>query len=263
MDDNKDMNKKTNKKNDVKSNSSIEDKIEKNSRIKLIPAIIQDHKTKEVLMLAYMSKESLERSIKTGTTWFWSRKREKLWNKGESSGNIQKIKKIEYDCDGDTLLIKVEQVGNACHTGERSCFFRSLDIETRDLEKINWDDLDFSYNYGESNRSSYEINCIDSFKVEESGQESTILNELYRVIEDRIESKTPNSYTYSLHKKGLDEILKKIGEESIEVVLSSKHQKRERVISEIADLFYHLIVLMVEKKIAIDEVFRELRSRRK
>ena len=108
------------------------DDTKKSGSINLIPAIIQDYKTNEILMLAYMSKESLAKSVQTGTTWFWSREREKLWNKGETSGNVQKTKEIKYDCDGDTLLIKVDQVGNACHTGHRSCFFRSMDIETKD-----------------------------------------------------------------------------------------------------------------------------------
>ena len=218
----------------------------KDISINLIPAIIQDCRTNEVLMLAYMNKESLTKSIQTGTTWFWSREREKLWNKGETSGNIQKIKEIKYDCDGDTLLVKVEQVGNACHTGNRSCFFRSIDIKAKNLEKINWEKLDFDYNYKGL-----------------SGKSINILNELYDVVEDRIKNKSPNSYTYSLHKKGLDEILKKVGEESIEVILSFKYQKNERAIYEIADLMYHLIVLMVEKKITLKEVCSELISRKK
>ena len=225
---------------------SKDNDIKKSSIVNLIPAIIQDCRTNEVLMLAYMSKESLMKSIQTGTTWFWSREREKLWNKGETSGNIQKINEIKYDCDGDTLLIKVDQVGNACHTGNRSCFFRNIDIKAKNLEKIDWKKLDFDYNYKGL-----------------SGKSINILYELYNVIEDRIKNKSPNSYTYSLHKKGLDEILKKVGEESIEVILSSKYQENERTIYEIADLMYHLIVLMVEKKITLDQVFEELKSRRK
>jgi len=218
----------------------------KDISINLIPAIIQDCRTNEVLMLAYMNKESLTKSIQTGTTWFWSREREKLWNKGETSGDIQKIKEIKYDCDGDALLIKVDQVGNACHTGNRSCFFRNIDIKAKNLEKIDWGKLNFGYDY----QSLPEDNL-------------NILNGLYSVIESRIKNKSPNSYTYSLHKKGLDEILKKVGEESIEVILSFKYQKNERAIYEIADLMYHLIVLMVEKKITLKEVCSELISRKK
>lgn len=212
--------------------------MERNKKVGLIPAVIQDYKTGEVLMLAYMNKQSLEKSLETGTTWFWSRTRRKLWNKGESSGNIQKIKNIRYDCYGNALLIGVEQVGNACHTGKKSCFYRTL----KDIEN----DLDFE----------------KYFKEEESSKQN-ILDELYDVVKNRIKNKVSDSYTYSLHKKGLDEIIKKFGEESMEVVLSSKHQEKRNTVSEIADLIYHLIVLMVEKKIILEEVFGELKSRRK
>src|SRR4030042_2083124 len=129
-------------------------KKEENKKIGLIPAVIQDHKSGDVLMLAYMSKESLEKSLKTGTTWFWSRARKKLWNKGETSGNIQKIKNIKYDCYGNALLIGVEQVGNACHTGRRSCFYRTL----KDIEN----DLDF-----------------EKYFKEEENPKQNILDELY------------------------------------------------------------------------------------
>jgi phosphoribosyl-ATP pyrophosphohydrolase/phosphoribosyl-AMP cyclohydrolase len=218
----------------MEKNNKINGK--KNKNIGLIPAIIQDYKTGEVLMLAYMSKESLVKSMETGMTWFWSRTRKKIWNKGETSGNIQKIKNIKYDCYGNALLIDVEQVGNACHTGRRSCFYRNL----KDIEN----DLDFEKYYKESSKQN-------------------ILDELYNIIENRIKNKTSDSYTYSLHKKGLDEIIKKFGEESMEVVLSSKHQKKQDTVYEIADLIYHLMVLMVEKKITLEEVFEELKSRRK
>lgn len=208
----------------------------KNKNTGLIPAVIQDCKTKEVLMLAYMNKESLKKSLSTGTTWFWSRTKKRLWNKGQASGNIQKIKEIKYDCDGDTLLISVEQIGNACHTGMKSCFYRTL-------ENID-NNLDFKKYFKENSKQN-------------------ILDELYGVIESRINNKVSDSYTYSLHKKGLDEIIKKFGEESMEVILSSKHQEKQDMISEIADLVYHLLILMVEKKITLNELFDELKNRRK
>lgn len=210
--------------------------IEENKNTGLIPAVIQDYKTKEVLMLAYMNKESLKKSLSTGTTWFWSRTKKRLWNKGQVSGNIQKIKEIKYDCDGDALLIGVEQIGNACHTGMRSCFYRTL-------ENID-SNLDFKKYFKENSKQN-------------------ILDELYGVIESRIKNKVSDSYTYSLHKKGLDEIIKKFGEESMEVILSSKHQEKQDMVSEIADLVYHLLVLMVEKKITLNELFDELKNRRK
>lgn len=212
------------------------DSAEKGKDAGLIPAVIQDYKSGEVLMVAYMNRESLKKSLATGTTWFWSRTRKRLWNKGETSGNIQKIKTIKYDCDGDALLINVEQFGNACHTGNKSCFYRTL-------ENVD-EDIDFK-------------------KHSISGPEGNILDELYNVITGRIAGKVPGSYTYSLHKKGLDEIIKKFGEESMEVVLSSKHQSKRSTVYEIADLLYHLLVLMVEKKITLEEIFNELKNRRK
>lgn len=207
-----------------------------NKNMKLIPAIIQDFETKEVLMLAYMDSISLKKSIAEGKTWFWSRSKKRLWNKGETSGNIQEIKEIRYDCDNDSLLIQVKQTGPACHTGRKSCFYRILeDPET---------DIDFENNS----------------KV--SGDEA-VLQELYDVIVERISEKKEDSYTYSLHKKGLEEIMKKMGEEAIEVIIASKHQDKKDIIYETGDLIYHLLVLLVEKKIMLKEIFDELRSRRK
>jgi len=217
-----------------------------NMNLELIPTIIQDYKTNEVLMLAYMSRESLKKSVETGTTWFWSRSRKRLWNKGETSGNTQTIKEIKYDCDGDTLLIKVEQKGNACHTGSISCFFNEIDFKNKTLSRKDYKNLKGSLK--------------DSGKAPSNAE---ILYELYDVVVLRIEEKAPNSYTYSLHKKGLDEIIKKVGEESVEVMLSSKHQTKGKTIYEIADLIYHLIVLIAEKKIKLDDIFKELKSRKK
>ncbi|MCJ7472109.1 MAG: bifunctional phosphoribosyl-AMP cyclohydrolase/phosphoribosyl-ATP diphosphatase HisIE [Actinobacteria bacterium] len=204
--------------------------------VKLIPAIIQDFKTKEVLMLAYMDIISLKKSISDGKTWFWSRSKNRLWNKGETSGNIQEIKEIRYDCDNDSLLIQVKQTGPACHTGKRSCFYRVLEDPGVD---------------------------IDFEKNSKGSEDEAVLQELYAVIMERILEKKEDSYTYSLHKKGLEEIMKKIGEEAIEVIIASKHQDKKDIIYETGDLIYHLLVLLVEKKIMLEEIFDELRSRRK
>ena len=203
---------------------------------KLIPAIIQDYMTKEVLMLAYMDRQSLQKSLDSGSTWFWSRSREKLWKKGETSGNTQKIKEIKYDCDGDSILVLVEQKGPACHTGNKSCFYRELTDPNNDID--------------------FEKPAYDADK-------SVIIRQLYEVVSSRISEKKEDSYTYSLHMKGMNEILKKIGEESIEIILASKHQDKKDIVYEIGDLLYHLIVLIVEKKIEPDEIFDELLSRRK
>ncbi len=204
--------------------------------MKIIPAVIQDFKTKEVLMLAYMDITSLKKSISEGKTWFWSRSKKRLWNKGETSGNIQEIKEIKYDCDNDSLLIQVKQTGPACHTGKKSCFYRTLEDPGTD---------------------------IDFEKNSKGSGEETVLQELYDVIMERISEKKEDSYTYSLHKKGLEEIMKKLGEEAIEVIIASKHQDKKDIIYETGDLLYHLLVLLVEKKIMLEEIFDELRARRK
>jgi len=209
--------------------------MDKKETPKLIPAIIQDHTTKQVLMLGYMSEGSLKKSIETKRTWFYSRSRSTLWNKGETSGNFQDIKEIKYDCDKDTLLILVDQKGQACHTGNKSCFFRTL--KRKDIGDIG---LEFKQNTREE-----------------------IISELYAVISKRIKEKVEGSYTYLLHKKGTEEVLKKLGEEAVEVIIGARYQDKERLISEIADLLYHLLVLMVEKKVLPEDVFYELRSRRK
>jgi len=227
--------------------SNIED-------ILLIPAIIQDYKTGEVLMLAYMNSQSLTKSIETGFTWFWSRERQKLWNKGETSGNFQSIKNIYYDCDNDALLVKVDQTGPACHTGNKTCFFKELHSSVMDksvAKDIIKKELDFM-KYPSSN-----------FNKKSEANTPDFLGELYKTISERILSKAENSYTYKLHLEGLDEIIKKFGEESIEVILAAKHQDKDSLIYEIADLFYHLTLLLVEKNICYDEIIKELESRRK
>ncbi|MCX6383676.1 MAG: bifunctional phosphoribosyl-AMP cyclohydrolase/phosphoribosyl-ATP diphosphatase HisIE [Actinobacteria bacterium] len=220
----------------------------------LIPAIIQDFETGEVLMLAFMNRESLMKSLETGYTWFWSRERKKLWNKGETSGNKQEIRNIYYDCDKDAILIKVIQNGAACHTGNKTCFFEELK-STESKTGLIKSGQEIKLNFGTypgifSNEHNEEAN-------------TEFLNELYNIIKGRLEEKSDNSYTYKLHLKGLDEIIKKFGEESIEVILAAKHQDSGSLIYEIADLFYHLTVLMVEKKISYSDVLNELKLRRK
>ncbi len=196
----------------------------------LIPAIVQDYKSKEVLMLAYMNKKSLEITIKEQRTCFWSRSREQLWRKGETSGNIQRVKKIKYDCDQDTLLILAEQKGVACHTGAKSCFYRELDLTENSNVKTSKD--------------------------------NQILTELYAVIQDRKRNLREGSYTSSLFKKGENSFLKKIGEEGAEVVMAAKESDAEQLTYEAADLIYHLFVTLVYYGVELEDLFEELRSRR-
>ncbi|HBQ27595.1 MAG TPA: bifunctional phosphoribosyl-AMP cyclohydrolase/phosphoribosyl-ATP pyrophosphatase [Syntrophomonas sp.] len=204
----------------------------------LIPAIIQDNKSGQVLMLAYMNRESLAKTIETGRTWFYSRSRGQLWMKGEESGHIQEVQEILYDCDQDTLLIKVEQTGVACHTGHYSCFYR--DIEGKEIE----------------------LTLVDVEKIYNSRQGPGILYELYDIISDRKEKMPEGSYTAYLFDKGLDKILKKVGEENAEVIIAAKNREKSEVVYEVSDLIYHLLVLLVEQGVELDDIFAELKSRR-
>lgn len=188
----------------------------------LIPAIVQDAFTNEVLMMAWMNAESLKITIEEGTTCFFSRSRQSLWRKGETSGNTQRVQAIYADCDSDTLLVKVIQKGKACHNGTLSCFSKKL--------------LDFA-------------------------KEEFSLEKLYDLIEDRNINKKEGSYTSYLFDKGLDKILKKIGEESSEVIIAAKNDDNDELVCEISDLVYHALVLMVEKDIHLSEVREELAKR--
>ncbi|AGB40956.1 phosphoribosyl-ATP pyrophosphohydrolase [Halobacteroides halobius DSM 5150] len=203
----------------------------------LIPAIIQDIETNEVLMMAYMNQESLENTIKSGRTCFWSRSRDELWWKGETSGNIQEVEEIKYDCDGDTLLLKVKQTGGACHTGHKSCFYRGIE---RDYDTEKEFDPEEVYN----------------------NLDAEILDELYQVIKDRKENPKPDSYTSSLYEKGENAFLKKVGEEATEVVMAAKDSDQGELIYESADLIYHLLVALVYYDVEIEEILKELKERR-
>lgn len=196
----------------------------------LVPAVIQDAVTGEVLMTAYMNATSLKETVDTGRTVFYSRSRQELWRKGETSGHVQKIREIRVDCDGDCLLIKVEQTGAACHTGKYSCFYRTVD--------------------GEEAPTGI------------GGSNSAILYEVYDVICDRRDHPKEGSYTNYLLEKGIDKILKKVGEESAESIIAAKNRSKSEVTYEVADLFYHLMVMLVEQGVHPDDIFAELQKRR-
>lgn len=198
----------------------------------LVPAVIQDATTGKVLMLAYMNAVSLQRTVETGYTWFWSRSRQELWNKGATSGNVQKVVDIKYDCDGDSLLLQVKQTGSACHTGEYSCFHNILWRENN-LPVVN-------------------------------GQiTSAILNELYDVIQQKRIHGGEKSYTKYLFTSGQDKILKKVGEEAAETIIASKNNNNGEVVYEMSDLWYHCLVLLAYHNISPSELLAELGSRRK
>ena len=201
----------------------------------LIPAIVQDVYSDEVLMLAYMNGESLAKTVETGYTWFWSRSRQELWNKGATSGHVQKVASITYDCDGDALLVKVEQTGAACHTGHRSCFYQPL------------------WNEGEGK----------NLPVPEPEGLYSVLTELYNVILYKRAHGGDKSYTKYLFNSGQDKILKKVGEESAETIIASKNNSKREVIYEMSDLWYHCMVLLAWHGITPAELLAELSSRRR
>ncbi|ACK71371.1 phosphoribosyl-ATP diphosphatase [Gloeothece citriformis PCC 7424] len=192
----------------------------------LVPAIAQDYLDGTVLMMAWMNKESLQKTLETGETWYWSRSRGELWNKGATSGHIQKVKSIRYDCDSDALLVTVEQIGDiACHTGERSCFHQ-----------------------------------IDSQKI---APPADTLSGVFDVIKDRRDHPTENSYTCKLLEGGDNKILKKIGEESAEVVMACKDDDPDAIASEVADLFYHTLVALAHHNVELRDVYRKLQDRKR
>ena len=189
----------------------------------LIAAIAQDYITNEVLMAAYMNKEALEITLKEKRVCYFSRSRNCLWRKGETSGHIQHLKGLSYDCDADAILLKVDQVGNACHTGAYSCFFNKV----------------------------YEEDITDK----------SIINKVYCQIQNRKDNPKEGSYTNYLFNEGLDKILKKVGEESSEVIIAAKNNRKEELIYEICDLIYHSLVLMVSEGVTINELQKELTKR--
>ncbi|EAT16559.1 bifunctional phosphoribosyl-AMP cyclohydrolase/phosphoribosyl-ATP diphosphatase HisIE [Desulfuromonas acetoxidans] len=203
----------------------------------LVPCITQDVDSGEVLMLAYMNEEAVENTLNTGKVHYYSRSRGKQWMKGESSGHVQKVREIRYDCDGDTVLIKVEQVGAACHTGRRSCFYSV------------WDDSKLVID-GEP-----EVNAAQVYG------EKDILDAVYHVIQDRRRNPSEKSYVHSLFTKGLDKILSKIGEEATETAVAGKGGDREEVIYEVADLFFHTLILLGYYDLPPERIYAELRRR--
>jgi phosphoribosyl-ATP pyrophosphohydrolase/phosphoribosyl-AMP cyclohydrolase len=200
----------------------------------LVPAIVQEQSTKEVLMLAYMNQEALEQTLATGKTWFWSRSRQKLWNKGETSGHFQQVLGLSYDCDADTLLVQVDQLGVACHTGAKSCFFNEIPLNQM------------------SGQAAENNNLIGP----------KVLQEVFEVIKQRQAERPEGSYTTYLFDKGIDKILKKVGEEAAEVIIASKNDNGEEIAYETADLLYHLMVALAHHNLTWEDIYRELAKRR-
>ncbi len=196
----------------------------------LVPAVIQDAATGDVLMVAWMNREALRLTRETGQAHFWSRSREELWHKGATSGNFMDVRQVLVDCDADTLLVEVDPQGPACHTGERTCFFRALEQR------------------GDADAATP---C------------DGVLQELFAVIRDRRVNRPSGSYTTRLFDAGEDGILKKVGEEAMEVILAAKDEGDERLVSELADLTYHLLVLLAARGLEPSDVENELARRRR
>lgn len=195
----------------------------------LAPAIVQDVSTGVVLMLAYMNEQSLRQTLETGLATYYSRSRKQLWQKGETSGNIQKVRAISYDCDADTLLLQVEQSGPACHTGEYSCFHNAL---------------------------------LPLLEDGGAAPGSAVLQQVYRVILDRKENPKEGSYTNYLLDKGVEKICKKVGEEASESIIAAVKGSNEELRYEVSDLLYHLLVLLANQGITPEEIYAELGKRR-
>lgn len=192
----------------------------------LVPAIVQDYLDGTVLMMAWMNRDSLQKTLDTGETWFWSRSRQELWHKGATSGHVQTVQAIRYDCDSDCLLVSVEQQGDiACHTGERSCF--------------------------------HQVN----HRI--APPPADTLSQVFQVICDRKEHPTPDSYTSKLLSGGDNKILKKIGEESAEVVMACKDDDPDAIAGEVADLLYHTLVALAHHNVDLKAVYQKLQSRRR
>lgn len=192
----------------------------------LIPAILQDYHTRQILMLGYMNQEAVDRTLETGKATFYSRSRQKLWMKGETSGNYQHVVAIDYDCDVDALLVQVIPDGPACHTGHTSCFYRNLMTDE-----------------GQADGNSDIIRALDA------------------QIKNRRENPVEGSYTNYLFREGVDKICKKIGEESTETVIAAKNNSKEELIYEASDLIYHLTVLLNNQGVEWDDLFKELTRR--
>jgi len=221
----------------------------------LIPAIVQDGQTREVLTLAYMNRESLERTVATSSTWFWSRSRSELWHKGETSGNTQRVIELILDCDQDAIVVLVQPAGPACHTGERTCFHNAVGSDVQGLTSDTQRSVEVTQSKVWTSESRN-----DNREAEDLG---VLLNQLYDLVESRKRERPEGSYTTYLFNEGLDKILKKVGEESAETIIAAKNENRTGLVAEVSDLIYHLLVLLVERGVSLAEIRQELALRGK
>jgi phosphoribosyl-AMP cyclohydrolase / phosphoribosyl-ATP pyrophosphohydrolase len=222
----------------------------------LIPAVVQDAATGEVLTLAYMSAESLRRTLESGETWFWSRSRSRLWHKGATSGHTQRVLNVAADCDADALTVSVETSGPACHTGSRSCFSREV-AGPHGGPRVGDSTAEDSRPAGSPADDSEAVAEVDR----PASELGATLAALYELIGRRRRELPEGSYTTYLFREGLDKILKKVGEESAETIIAAKNGDAARLVEEVSDLAYHLLVLLVERGVALEDVGAELARR--
>ncbi|GAB6170987.1 bifunctional phosphoribosyl-AMP cyclohydrolase/phosphoribosyl-ATP diphosphatase HisIE [Paradesulfitobacterium aromaticivorans] len=214
----------------------------------LIPAVVQDVDSGEVLMLAYMNEEALRLTLTEGRAWYYSRSRQQLWRKGETSGHTQAVQDIRFDCDQDAVLLLVEQTGMACHENYFSCF--------------HYHDAEAGFTrFGQAEQKP--VPTWGQTEQRHAPSLSRVLQDLAEVIRSRRRDMPEGAYTTYLFDKGIDKILKKVGEESAEVIIAAKNNAPAEIRYEVADLFYHLLVMLEERGVGLDEVAAELASRRK
>ncbi len=210
----------------------------------LIPAILQDAETREVLMVGYMNEEAVRRTLESGDAWFWSRSRQELWHKGATSGNYQRVERIQVDCDGDALLVEVRPDGPACHTGAPSCFFQSMDDALAD-------------------GSVHTEMATETTPASGIHASAGVLEELARVIAQRHRDQPEGSYVAGLLKSGIDRVAKKVGEEAAETIIAAKNGAPDEIVWEVADLWFHSLVLLEATGVSVADVWAELERRRK
>jgi phosphoribosyl-ATP pyrophosphohydrolase/phosphoribosyl-AMP cyclohydrolase len=216
----------------------------------LLPAVVQDARTREVLTVAYVSEESLRRTLEEGETWFYSRSRGELWHKGATSGNTQRVRAVVADCDSDAVVILAESAGPACHTGARTCFHKEIEGAPA-----------AAGTEGADGGGADGVRGDDASAAADAGGLGAALEDLHAVVEGRRRERPEGSYTTYLFGQGLDKILKKVGEESAETIIAAKNEDRAALVGEVSDLLYHLTVLLVERGVSPGEVSSELRRR--
>jgi len=227
------------------------------ARSELLPAVVQDAETGRVLMLGYMNRESYRRTLDEGVAWFFSRSRQRLWKKGETSGNVLNVRSVQLDCDADTILVLADPVGPTCHTGQRLCFFTTVQDSARVGKRGTPDDT------AAHDLASADVTSIDLKSADPASAPTDELDALWSTIRQRFAERPEGSYIAKLAEGGTEQIAKKVGEEAVEVAIAAMKGSREELTYETADLWFHSLVLLAQAGLAPDDVWAELARRRK